>query len=328
MQALFLSPRLRREEVSRFMRLAFLFVEYEIMKLLITGASGMLGQYVKKVFTDEEIATLGRSEANDIRCDLSREVPALGQFDLVVHCAGSHEDDEAMATNLEGTRNLLKALEKNPPRFLVFVSCYDVYKPGSGENIGEEHVDWNDQSTGSSKALAEADVAHWVREREEVTLTVVRPARMFGSGIGGEMARMFNEVAAGRYIHIRGEQGKLSIVTALDVARAIRRLYEKGGVYNLSDGEAITWLQLAEAMSANAGKYHRPFTLPRPWAGTIKSFFGFVPLFKEQLDPERLDRRNLVLTLDNKKALEVGVTFHNTLEVIRREAKDYPYEDE
>lgn len=48
---------------------------------------------------------------------------------------------------------------------------------------------------------------------------------MFGNGVGGETLRMFRDAVNGRYIHICGNDARLSIVTAYDVARAIKEVY-------------------------------------------------------------------------------------------------------
>ncbi len=297
--------------------------------ILLTGATGLLGHYLQRELTGHEIVTLGRSEGNDILCDLAIGVPLLPaerQFDLVVHAAGTRETADAMAVNLEGTRNLLTALESAPPRRLVIVSSYEVYHPESGENVTEADVRWAEDPAGRSKALAEAEATHWA-DRHGTLLTIVRPARMFGCGMRGEMARMFSEVLAGRYVHIRGEEGRLSIVTAHDVAKAIPLLSEIGGTYNLADGNPVSWLELAEAMSANAGKYRRPMTLPAAWASAARRWLGFVPAVAQSLDPTKLEMRSRRFTLDNTRACEAGISFFNTLEVIRREAEGYPYEE-
>lgn len=298
------------------------------MAIVISGASGLLGHYLLREFADEDVVTIGRGVEADIVCDLTAAVPALPEGDapdLVVHCVGTRDEADAAKVNLDATRNLLKALDAKPPRRLVSVSSFDVYAPDSGEEITEECVNWNDKEPGHSKALAEAEVTRWA-QRHGVTLTIVRPAYMFGTGMRGEMARMFSEVIAGRYIRIRGEEGRLSIVCGYDVARAIRLLSEEGGTFNLSDGNPVSWGELAEAMSANAGKYHRPMTLPAAWASAARTWFGFLPVVRESLDAGRLGRRARRLTISNAKALEHGVEFFNTIDVIRRDADGYPYE--
>ena len=96
------------------------------MKILLTGATGMLGGYLHPLLKElGDVKTLQRHDA-DVICDLAADVPDLGDktFDLVVHAAGSTDDDTALDLNLEGTRRLLQGLEKNPPKELVYLSSW------------------------------------------------------------------------------------------------------------------------------------------------------------------------------------------------------------
>lgn len=299
------------------------------MKILLTGASGMLGRYIQKEFADSVIVTLDNKEGADIRCDLSREVPQLGgeRYDLAVHCAGTSGDTGAKELNEGGTRSLLEALDAVPPAALVLISCQGVYAPDSGENIDEDCTRWTDAAAGRSHAVAEAMATEWARERG-VTLTILRPAWMFGRGLHGRMARMFANVSAGRYVSIRGEEGLLSLVTAFDVARCVSLLYQTGGTYNVSDGHPRTWRELAEAMSVNYGKDWRVSTLPAAWAKWVWRVGKLIPAVDDMLNPRMLAERARKFTLSNRKITEAkGIEFHDTLAVIKHADPTYPYQD-
>ena len=110
--------------------------------ILITGASGMLGSYVKAEFegnpipetvttengAKKRIITLGRTPENDIVCDLSSQTPVLGDYspETVIHCAGTENDSGANDLNFDGTKRLCMSLENNPPKEFVYVSSYKV----------------------------------------------------------------------------------------------------------------------------------------------------------------------------------------------------------
>lgn len=298
------------------------------MNILITGWNGLLGRYLMQEFASDKPLTLSRNEESDIRCDLSSEVPVIPEGkapELVIHAAGSQSETDALAVNLEGTKNLLEGLEKAVPEKFVYISAANVYASDSGENIDEEANTWATDKVGQSKALAEQGVKDWCR-KHNVILTILRPATMYGTGMKGAAHEMFLDVVNGRYIHIRGNDAKTSAVMALDVARAARRLAGEGGIYNLSDGNAYTYIDLADAMSANAGAMKRMTHLPRKWADTIYRFGRFIPLVSRSLNPQLLEARSRTLTLSNRKASEAGVKFHSVGAVLRREDPDYPYE--
>ncbi len=301
------------------------------MKILLTGASGMLGGYLLPILKVEDnvVTTLQRNSA-DITCDLTKDVPDFGQksFDLVVHAAGSHEEVDALALNLEGTERLLKALEANPPKEFVYVSSWEVYSPDSGEDVKEDHQLWAATKVGQSKARAEEIVRKWCAERD-VLLTILRPARMMGKGIKGEMKTLFNDVVKSRYIHVRDNDARLSLVCASDVANAISRLYSIGGTYNVADGKGAKWIELAEAMSANCGAMKRQTFLPKKWADAAWKVASWLPPVRASLAPEVLARRSKTLILTNEAIKNVLPEWnpYPTIDVISRENKDYPYID-
>lgn len=301
------------------------------MRILVTGASGMLGGYLLPILKNEDniVTTLHRHDA-DIICDLTKDIPNFGdkKFDLVIHAAGSHDETDAFELNLEGTRRLLEALEANPPKEFVYVSSWEVYSPDSGEDVKEDHQLWAATKVGQSKARAEEIVRKWCAEHN-VLMTVVRPARMFGKGVKGEMKTMFNDVINSRYIHIRGNDARLSLVCAANVASAIKKLHSIGGIYNVSDGKDASWIELAEAMSANCGAMKRQTFLPKKWADVAWKVASWIPAVRTSLSPEVLLRRSKTLTLSDE-ALKDALPDWNpypTIEVISRANKDYPYQD-
>ncbi len=301
------------------------------MNILVTGASGMLGGYLLPILKKEDnvVTTLQRHDA-DIICDLTKDAPQLGSknFDLVIHSAGSHDDADALELNFEGTRRLLEALDAKPPKEFVYVSSWEVYSPDSGEDVKEDHQLWASTKVGQSKARAEEIVRKWAEEHG-VLLTIVRPARMFGKGVKGEMKTLFNDVINSRYIHVRDNDARLSLVCASDVAEAILMLHSIGGTYNIADNKGAKWIELAEAMSSNSGAMKRQTFLPEKWAEVAWKIASWLPPVKTSLSPDTLTRRSKTLTLSTE-ALQNALPKWNpypTLDVISRENKDYPYVD-
>lgn len=280
-------------------------------------------------FRNEEVITLGLRKEADYICDLSIEAPSFinEKFESIFHVAGSEDEATAMELNFNGTKNLLASLEKNPPDEFVYISSFRVYSRDAGEMVNEDANTWASGEVGRSKALAEEEVKNWCRQRN-VTLTIIRPARMFGNGVKGETLRLFNDAISGKYIHIRGNDARISLVTAYDVARAIKAVYKRGGIYNACDGKTPRYIDMIEAMTANAGAKKRMTHLPSPWAEWIWRLGRWIPLVERNLSPSVVEERMKTLTLDGSRlAKESGISFHDTINVIEHTDKTYPYSD-
>ena len=222
----------------------------------------MLGRFLCRQFGDCSVTTLGLDADNDISCNLSETVPHFeSKFETIIHAAGSTLDSEAMTVNLIGTQNLCKALEMKPPHYFVFISSLQVYGCSCGENLDENTVTAPTTQYGKSKLQAEEYLKQWCHAHN-VTLSILRPAMIMGTGMKGSLRSMVNGINSGYYFHIKDNNARRSIVHALDVAKAAQLIAPIGGTYNLTDNIHPTVHQLAEAVAQRIGG-KRIYTLPR-----------------------------------------------------------------
>lgn len=281
------------------------------------------------MFTDSENNFIITGEDTMLGRHLVAELRKCASMDelTLFHCAGTESDDHAEELNVGATRRLLDSFGDVVPRRVVYASSWQVYSPDAGEGVDESRPTFARSAAGRSRAQTELLIEKWAA-RHGVTLTIVRPALIFGKGVEGDMLRLFNRVIKGHYVHIRGNDACMSAVTAVDAARAMVRLAGKTGIFNLSDGRAHTWLSLVEAMTANAGAQKRVTHLPARWAEWIYRFFRWLPIVEETLSSRALAPVSRTLVLDNSRVREAtGIEFYDTVEVIARRDKDYPYED-
>jgi nucleoside-diphosphate-sugar epimerase len=111
------------------------------LKILLTGSSGFLGKEILfRLKNSHEIYTIGRNKDVSQVIDLRFPFYLNQSFDCVIHVAGkahlvpkSKEDmQDFWDVNVNGTRNLLKALENQLPTRFVFISSVAVYGKSSG----------------------------------------------------------------------------------------------------------------------------------------------------------------------------------------------------
>lgn len=279
----------------------------KVNNFIITDPHGMVGYYL---------------------LPLLREQGPLRELTLF-HCAGTDEDSDAVALNTQATSEMLSQLSAQAPlpTRIVYLSSQKVYSPDAGKDVDETRPTFAWSEAGRTRARTEMLMEKWASANGAI-LTIVRPALTFGKGVSGEAQRLFDRVIANRFVHIRGNDAMVSTVTALDVARSMAALAGTPGIFNISDGIARTWPQIAEAMTANAGAPKRPPVLPEKWAAWIWRIFGRLPMVRQMLSPEVLEPMTRTLTLDNSRVRQAtGIEFFDTLAVIARTDRNYPYED-
>lgn len=295
-------------------------------KILLTGASGFLGQYMSQIFGDCDIKTLQRSVNADISCDLTHDVPKIREsFDIVIHCAGTINQTDAMSINYEGTRRLLDGLEQNPPHTLILISTTEVYGKQDGENIDEETPLRPTTKFAHSKVLAERAVTEWcaTHTTEPIILRIATP---FGNGIHGPIEQTYNKILCGTYLHVRGNESRRSVVCAYDVALVARKLVGHQGIFNIADGCNRHLHELTDAMAANGGDSKRVLVIPDKWAKKIASLGSIMPFLHLPFNKKSLARElsGPTYSIARLKAT-IEHDFFDTVEVIARRERNYPY---
>jgi nucleoside-diphosphate-sugar epimerase len=298
-----------------------------LQKVLITGAGGFLGKYLKQGLLDAgyEIETIGLAgEDNDITCDLSKEVPELkNQYVAVVHAAGkAHSIPKTEAqkkafwdVNLGGTENLLKALENsnNTPKTIVFISSVSVYGLDSGELIPETHPLNATDPYGQSKIKAEEVIAEW-SQAKGVNYFNLRLPLLAGDNPPGNLGSMIHALKKGYYFRIGKGNAYKSIVLASDVAKFIPTLFGKtqSGAYNLTDGVHPTFAQIEDKMAREVGKQVK-IKVADIFARIIAFKGDFIPKFP--LKTRQYKKITSTLTFaDDKARKEIGWTSRSFLE--------------
>ena len=276
------------------------------MRVLLTGASGFLGNYISKAMSSHSIDTFGRSEKSTIRLDLAKAFKLDNSYDMVIHCAGlahiipkSEEEVESFKRiNSEGTINLLNAFQK-PPKVFVFISSVAVYGLDTGESIDENVSLCGNTPYAKSKIEAERIVSKWCKE-ENVELLILRLPLICGLNPPGNLHSMMKAIKRGLYVRIGVGSARKSMVSAEDVAKLIASPNLTSGIYNLTDGIHPTIKDTDSHISKLFGKSVR--SLPTSLISTIAKVGDVVPFFP--LNSLRFNKLNSSLTFSDKRARE------------------------
>jgi nucleoside-diphosphate-sugar epimerase len=238
------------------------------MKILITGSSGFLGNYlVDYLKRNNEVLTLSKKNS-DFNFDLSSQIPFFNgeKFDLVIHAAGkAHKVPRNRLdiknfydSNYNGTINLLKAFNCGDlPSKLLFISTVSVYGLDEGLNISEEFSLNAKDAYGRSKILAENYVSNWCISNK-IVLTIFRLPLLIGVNSKGNFRSMITAIKGRYYFNISNIFVKKSMVLAIDVAKYSIAASNVGGVYNLTVGFHPTFQDLSKKIALILKKKRPP----------------------------------------------------------------------
>lgn len=157
------------------------------MKILLTGATGNLGQELRRR-ADFEIVPIGRDDWANIDAQLSRNI------DVVIHAASDLRSSVALSpsrvldSNVLSTAHLLEAMRRHRVPRVVFLSSCAVY--GEAMQTDETSRCCPISINGISKQLNEKIVAEYC-ERQGIKYEILRVFNMYG---GSDHFSIFSHV--------------------------------------------------------------------------------------------------------------------------------------
>lgn len=225
------------------------------MRVLVTGANGMLGRDLQEALVGHEVTSLGRADL-DVT-DAEAVDAAVSGHDAVVNCAAYTKVDdaeaheaEAYAVNATGPANLAAACARRGAR-LVTISTDYVFDGTATSPYEEDRPRDPLNAYGRTKAAGE----ELALQRHPDGTYVVRTAWLYGAH-GPNFARTMLQLAASRDTwSVVDDQVGQPTWTA-DLAAQIVRLLESeapAGVYHGTNSGEATWYEFARAVLEEAG---------------------------------------------------------------------------
>jgi dTDP-4-dehydrorhamnose reductase len=225
------------------------------MRVLILGATGLLGKALVRAWTADEVLAMGSRDV-DIRDSAKvREIVENTRLDWIVLAAAYTDVDGceshrelAFSVNRDGAVNVAKAARQAGAR-LIFLSSDYVF---DGQKTSPYEVDdkRNPQSVyGHSKAEAEIKLLEILP-----TCCIARTSWIFGVG-GRCFPDTILRLAASRpALDVVNDQRGCPTYT-VDLARAIIQLCRKGvsGVVHVTNAGDCSWFEFAQQIVTAAG---------------------------------------------------------------------------
>ncbi len=244
--------------------------------VFVTGATGRLGRAAVKTLTQdgctvralmiakEEVRHLppgtvpfsGTLLNKQVLDDACRGAGVVFHFAAIVGVANATAE-EAMTTNVEGTKNLLDACKRNNVKHLIFSSSIDVYGSKRKGSLSEETRPMPTDKYGYSKMLAEQEIM-----KSGVPYTILRIGTIYGHGFEHSFFKVFRAIREGKMVIVGRGNNHMSLISLQDLIKAIMLVKENrqtatDRVYNVSDGVAYTQEGLIDT-AADLLKVERP----------------------------------------------------------------------
>ena len=259
------------------------------MRFAITGASGHIGANLCRTLLDQGhrvrvlvnkyIRSLDQLNIEVIKgnlLDINSLTSLINNTDVVIHLAATisingRNDQELLAINVEGTKNLLECIRRNPVQRLVhFSSIHAIVHEPDGEELNElrrlaveDHILYN-----RSKAVSE-QLAHDAAT-EGMDVVIINPTSVVGpndfrpSLVGKALLQIVRHKLPGLV------RGGYDWVDVRDVVDGTLKAVEKGrsGESYLLSGTWMSIPDLAELIGNLTGD-HRKWTIMPYWLAEI-----------------------------------------------------------
>jgi len=250
------------------------------MKILLTGATGFIGQRLINA-VNGEIHVLSRRKHSNFKtviCDLqSKVIPddALDSVDTVFHLAGfSHDLRDAtkiqnlyQEVNVEATVRLAKLAVKSNVKRFVFVSSV---KAGGSSTFGicASEKDQGDPEGVYGKTKREAELKLLKIGKESgMHVSIIRPSLVYGPNVKGNLQLMLSGIKKGWFPPLPETGNKRSMIHVDDLVRAILLVADDDGangeIFTATDGNPHSSRDIYNAMCSVLDRPIPKWSIPK-----------------------------------------------------------------
>lgn len=276
------------------------------MKIIITGASGFVGQNLQQYLTERQytVSKLSMRDVswpNDINADTTAIIHLAGKAH---DTANTSADGEYFKVNRDLTIELFDLfLESDIRDFFYFSSVKAVADTVDG--ILEENVEGEPFTPyGKSKLEAEQYLLAQTLPKDK-RLFIIRPCMIHGPGNKGNLNLLYKVVEKGIPWPLASFENRRSFLSIDNLCYLIEQMLIQtalpSGVYNFSDDEAVSTNELVTIIANSLGKKSRLWHIPQRLIQGLVKIGDVLPL---PLNSERLKKLTESYEASNAKIKE------------------------
>jgi 2-alkyl-3-oxoalkanoate reductase len=281
------------------------------VRIVVTGGSSLIGRRVAGLLVarGDDVVAFQRTRSPDLPTGVTQvlgditDADAVDELligaDAVIHLAAKvgvvGPRSEYVATNVDGSRNVLDAASRRSVKRFVHVSSPSVAHDGSpiiGAGADEAITDHGSAWYPETKAMAER--AALAANNADLGIVVIRPHLAWGPGDTQLVGRIIERAAAGRLALVGGGRALIdttyidnaasALVSAVDAVRPGATC--AGRSYVISNGEPRPVHELVAGICAAAGVEFSPRVVSLGTARRIGSIIDWLwPLIRRTDEP-------------------------------------------
>jgi nucleoside-diphosphate-sugar epimerase len=257
------------------------------MSITIIGGSGFVGSFLIKELQDYKVGNLDKNSSpfydnitinGDIRNLDEIKIPE--GTETIVLLAAEHRDDVSPTSlyydvNVQGTKNVLKAMNNSGVKNIIFTSSVAIYGLNK-TNPDEKHPEDPFNHYGKSKWQAELVIKEWYdNDPSGKSITIVRPTVIFGERNRGNVYNLLKQISSGKFMMIGKGENKKSMAYVGNIVALIKNRLEKSEpgyhIFNYADKPDFSMTELTQLiekkMNIKLSKYRIPF-----WIGMLVGY--------------------------------------------------------
>lgn len=280
------------------------------MKILLTGASGFIGQsfykeactrnyFIRCTWRDLNLKpsiTASNSEHVEIGNinDKTNWKFFLSDIDCIIHCAAKahilkksqfNSLDSYRNINVEATKNLAIQAAKSGVKRLIFLSTIGV----NGNFTKDRNVfDVNDTPKPiENYAISKFEAEEALKEVSNLTgleLVIIRAPLVYGPGAKGNFQRLLNLISKNiplPFGRIKNSRSFVGIDNLVDlIICCIENTDAAKKTFLVSDGQDLSTTELINLIALSMGRSARLFPVPR----ALLKFFGFITRKQNEIE--------------------------------------------
>jgi len=271
------------------------------MKIIVTGASGFVGQNLTKHMEDQK---LGEVQALSLRTTLP---PSL-KGDVLIHLAGKAHDvkntsdaSEYFYVNEQLTKEIFDLFLQSDVRDFIFMSSVKAIADTVEGVLHEDSPAAPLTAYGQSKYLAEQYLLSQPLPAGK-RLLILRPCMIHGPGNKGNLNLLYQLVNKGIPYPLGAYNNQRSFLSVDNLCFIIEKIITQpllpGGIYQLADDQALSTTELIQIIGKASGKTPRIWNFPK---NIIKSFAKLGDRLHLPLNTDRLEKLTDNYIISNAK---------------------------